>query len=358
MGDDPGSEAPVAAPVASSAAPVSSSAAPVASSTAPVAAPSPTYRPAPEYDIELVGCSFAEDNSGVNIGSVTCDFKGLGGDNHDVYSDLLGADCNSDPPVGVTYDGSGSFVDTEIDSFQESFTYKAIITISKSLATSASSVTFCQKTYVDDSTGQLQDWIGQKITLDISLDGNFETAGLTTEEFDGNTGPTDAGNLLFGVEIVRCDEQGETITGQPLAVGDNLFFCIKGDKSNVLITNIQDMRADKTGITTYSIVSLNTVGTEGSNNVNTFIYGKGTNEIVVATRIPIQFYQDNNSITIKGTANLAIGSRRKLGREMQAAAESSDFEMKVEVAASSASAIKAIATVSFGAIAVFVALVV
>jgi len=324
------------------------------------------YDAAPTYDIQLDttstngGCVFAKDETGsaTDIGDITCTFTALGGVGHKVSSEVLADnDCSSLAPVGVTQDANPNFEFTTLSDTEESSTYTVKISLAKSAAPAGStSIDFCLKTEVKDKDDFVYDWIGQTIQLTVNVNGAFSTSDLKTTAFVGNTlNAASAGKADFGVGVERCDEFGNVVTDSVLSLGDNLFFCVTGQQSVVLINSIQQLTASKDG----ENLSLVTYAGDGSGagdlNPNTFVYGTGTNNAVIATRLPSTFFSSTGEVILSGTANISTGGRRQLVRSMQEASESGDFSMEVKIAGSSdasgASAIKATATVFFGAVA-------
>merc|ERR1712176_563683 len=206
----------------------------------------------------------------------------------------------------------------------------------------SSSIDFCLKTEVMGTDGFVYDWIGQKIKLDVNVDGTFSTSGLSTTAFDGNTATAaDAGDATFGVSVERCDSNGNAVpTDTELSLGENFFLCVEGDQTSVLIDNIRDLTATKGGVADLNLVAINGDGSgEGNRNPNTFVYGNGTNKVVIATRLPSPFFTTGGSVTLSGTANVSLGRRRRLGRSLQEGSvmeeESADFSMQVSIAGSS-----------------------
>jgi len=195
---------------------------------------------------------------------------------------------------------------------------------------------------VEDSNGDVYDWIGQKITLNVDLDGSFSTeSDLTTTPFDGNTEQADdVGTVTFGVSAYRCDETGETSSDSSLELGENFFLCVEGEQDAVIINDITTLGATKTGVTDLALI------TGGNANSNTFVYGKESGKVIVATRLPATFFEDDGSVTLEGTADIEIetgGGGRKLAqvRIMQESPQSADFSMTVEVESSSAASLSA-----------------
>merc|ERR1711933_239063 len=116
-------------------------------------------------------------------------------------------------------------------------------------ADDSSSIAFCLRSEVTDTNGDVYDWIGQKIKLDVNLDGTFSTDSLSTITFDGND--------------VADDTE--------LSLGENFFLCVESDQSAVIINSIREMTATKDGVTDLNLVT--TIGDgsgEGDLNSNTF----------------------------------------------------------------------------------------
>ena len=310
----------------------------------------------PYFDIIMDSCVFAPDVSGSDIGDVTCTFTSFGGVSHSVSSAVYADDCESTLALtGISQDDPTEFTHSLVpgSTTQESGTYVATISIANSAAPADStSINFCLRTEVKDKAGDVYDWIGQKIKLDINLDGTFSTDSLSTITFDGNTEVAeDAGDASFGVGIKRCDANGNEVTDDTeLTLGENFFLCVEGDQTTVVINSIREMMAAKDGVTDMNLVT--TIGDgsgEGERNPNTFVYGYGSNKVVIATRLPSPFFEAGGAVTLSGTANISIGSsRRRLGRSLQVTSskkESAGFRMEVGVVstddASGASAIKA-----------------
>merc|ERR1711935_313838 len=201
----------------------------------------------------------------------------------------------------------------------------------------------------------------------IAINGDFSTDNsLSTEIFDGDASDENLEKSSFGVGINRCDQNGDEVSNDAtLAVGENFFLCVKGSQSQVVISNIGEMTATKTGDTpSLSIATQVEDGSgEGTSNSNTFVYGNGQNKVVIATRLPATFFASGGPVTFSGSANIVVGNkvspdaRRQLSRSMQVASasseESANFSMVIQVAgmddASSASAIKTTAAMFFAA---------
>merc|ERR1712025_448347 len=96
--------------------------------------------------------------------------------------------------------------------------------------------------------------------------------------------------------------------------------------------------AAKDGVTDMNLVAMDGDGSgEGNRNPNTFIYGNGSNKVVIATRLPAPFFEVGGAVTLSGTANISTGGRRRLGRSLQEAAaadESAGFSMEVAIVGS------------------------
>ena len=321
---------------------------------APVDTPAPTYASAPEFDITLDSCTFTPGTT--DVGDIVCNFDAKGGVGHDITSAIYAAsDCEGSAPTGIEQDPSPTFTLVSGDgTTQETSTYSATISLANSaVPTDATSIDFCLKVEVKDSNGDVYDWIGQKITLGVGLDGTFSTGSdLTTTTFDGNTEADDIGTVTFGVTAYRCDETGEASSDSILELGENFFLCVDGDQDAVIINDITTLEATKDDDTDVALI------TEGEPNPNTFVYGKETGKVVVATRLPATFFEDDGAFTLEGTAVIVTGGgTRKLAqvRIMQESPQSADFSMTVEVESSSAASLSAFGVAAaFGLVAALV----
>ena len=88
------------------------------------------------------------------------------------------------------------------------------------------------------------------------------------------------------------------------------------------------------------------------------MYGKESEKVVVATRLPATFFEDDEVVTLVGTADIVTGGgTRKLAqvRIMQESPQSADFSMTVEVESSSAASLSAFGVAAaFGLVAALV----
>ena len=88
------------------------------------------------------------------------------------------------------------------------------------------------------------------------------------------------------------------------------------------------------------------------------MYGKESEKVVVATRLPATFFEDDGDVTLEGTAVIVTGGgTRKLAqvRIMQESPQSADFSMTVEVESSSAASLSAFGVAAaFGLVAALV----
>ena len=317
--------------------------------------PSPTYASAPDFDIVLVSCTFTPGTT--DVGDIVCEFDGKGGVGHDITSAIYAAsDCEGSAPTGVVQDDNPTF-SSALESgsqTQEESTYSATISLANSaVPTDATSIDFCLKVEVEDSDGDVYDWIGQKITLGVDLDGSFSTgSALTTTPFDGNTDINDIGTVTFGVTAYRCDETGETSSDSILELGENFFLCVEGEQDAVIINDITTLDATKNGVTDLALID------GATPNSNTFVYGKESEKVVVATRLPATFFEDDEVVTLVGNAVIVTGGgTRKLAqvRIMQESPQSADFSMTVEVESSSAASLSAFGVAAaFGLVAALV----
>jgi len=312
----------------------------------------PGFDAAPEFDIVLDSCTFTPAIT--DVGLIVCQFDGKGGVGHNITSDLYDKECESGVSGGIEQDTTFSSVLESGSQTQEESTFNATISLANSaVPTNATSIDFCLKVEVEDSAGDVYDWIGQKITLNVDLDGSFSTeSSLTTTTFDGNTDVNDIGNVTFGVTAYRCDETGETSSDSILELGENFFLCVEGEQDAVIINDITTLEATKDDDTDVALI------TSGNPNSNTFVYGKQSEKVVVATRLPATFFEDDEVVTLVGSAVIVTGGgTRKLAqvRIMQESPQSADFSMTVEVESSSAASLSAFGVAAaFGLVAALV----
>jgi len=308
-----------------------------------------------------LGCAFTEGTD--NIGTITCTFDTKGAIDYTVDSALYSADCSTaESPMGVslvTTTSSTGFNRALVGGGQYESAYVVTLPIANSAAAEGSTtIVFCLKTEVKDKNGDVYDWSELKITKDIYVDGGFGTAigikavstdslstetlngGLSTETFNGGE-PTnrELEESSFKVGINRCDESGvEVSNGAALALGENFFLCVKGSQSIVVVSNIREMTAAKTGDTpSLSIVTEVGDGSgEGNLNSNTFVYGNGQNQVVIATRLPTTFFASSGVVTFSGSVNIVVGARCRISRSMQVdyaySDQSDNFSMDIQVA--------------------------
>merc|ERR1712146_263390 len=123
-----------------------------------------------------------------------------------------------------------------------------------------------------------------------------------------------------------------------MGLGENFFLCVEGAQDAVIINDITTLDATKNGVTDLALID------EATPNSNTFVYGKQSEKVVVATRLPATFFEDDEVVTLVGTADIVTGGGgRKLAqvRIMQESPQSADFSMTVEVESSSAASLSA-----------------
>ena len=301
----------------------------------------------------MVSCVFTPATT--DVGDITCSFSAFGGEDHTITSAVYASDCAGSAPTGVEQDGNPTPTLLNGDgTAQEESTYSVTISLANSaVSAGAQPINFCLKVEVKDSNRDVYDWIGQKITLGVDLDGEFSTGSdLTTTAFDGITAINDIGTVTFGVTAYRCDETGETSSDSILELGENFFLCVEGVQDAVIINDIDSLDATKTGVTDLALID------GATPNSNTFVYGKQSEKVVVATRLPATFFEDDEVVTLVGTAVIVTGGGiRKLAqvRIMQESPQSADFSMTVEVESSSAASLSAFGVAAaFGLVATLV----
>jgi len=315
------------------------------------------------FNAAMPACTFVKNlnptPSETKLGSIVCRSYPYGASGFNIRTAIYDSACdNPATPTGVSVRGGAfpqSLVTGSTSQYMREYVYNVDI---YDTAVPQGDLEICLLMEVYDTAGDVYDWIGQKITLALSVDGDFTTDSLSTALYDGTTNPLqNTGSLAFKVSILRCDANGGEITGggAPLNVGDNFFLCVRGSESQVVVNTIQGLAATKDSENIALIA-------DKVSNANTFVFGEGQNQVVIATRLPSPFFLSAGSVTFEGSANIVVNGRRRLSRSMQAleAEESADFSMDIGVTgmddASSASAIRATAAMLFAA--VFAALIV
>merc|ERR1712146_351091 len=86
-----------------------------------------------------------------------------------------------------------------------------------------------------------------------------------------------------------------------MGLGENFFLCVEGAQDAVIINDITTLDATKTGVTDLALID------GATPNSNTFVYGKESEKVVVATRLPATFFEDDEVVTLVGTADIVTG---------------------------------------------------
>lgn len=336
----------------------------------------PPYVAAPDFDIALNDespCVFTLNPDGSDIGSITCTFTADGGVGHSISSAVYDEDCENPAPAYVVQDTSPiTILDTTDNKFS---TYEVTVYIANSaIETDANAcgscygtgdvgeccdtcdsvrqayavadwgfdqnsiwqclddydlyadsgrkvIQFCLKAEVKDKSGDVYDWIGQKFALTVDFYKHFTTGSLTglttTKAFDGNVAKTvQAGYASYTVSVFRCDSNGDRASDTALSLGDNLYICVKGDQSGLLINDIVNLYAQVEGVnpnfpnpnTNPSPVVYQTLVEEMTAVAGTFVYGRNTNKLVVATRFTSNFFETEGIVSLNGEVNIAYGA--------------------------------------------------
>ena len=273
------------------------------SGTEPVIFDSASYdieviSPAPTYNITLSEsrCEFTADIT--SIGTVTCTFEANGDSNHVVDSVLFGPDCSADTNAGLTQ------VSTDFTPNGESSTYAVSVSIdNNALEVGGESVAFCIQASVkaggsDDVYAQL----GQRVRLDLATDGFF-SFGTTPAVADSISAEADALDTTLTVGAYQCDESG-TETSDPLSLDDTLYICIDGKQDTVIIDAIENLQAEKSGVSPLSIID------DGSAIINpaiTAVDNLDSNKAIVTTKLPLTFFKSTEPVTVSGNAEIKAG---------------------------------------------------
>jgi len=319
------------------------------------------------YDVLLSssGCNFVADTTDVLIGTITCSFVTEGALGYTAISSLYTADCSSPLSSGdVSIDTTATgFVAVRGSGVQYSSPYTVSFPIANRAALADYQIAFCVKTSVMDDNLMVYDFTGQKIRLNINLNEDFTSASdLTTELFNGIAVAEQEQSVSYTVGIKRCDADGNAVGDDTvLAVGETFFLCVEGSEDRVVVNNISYLTAEgqANGASLPIIAVDGSGGLEGTLISNTFVYGYGENQVIIATRLPVAFFVSAQTVVFSGVANIYVDSvdpgrvlNSQLSRGMQVASEeSASFSMDIQVVgmddASSASAIKTTAAMFF-----------
>lgn len=313
-----------------------------APSRSPSVSMSPSVQPTlASYEISFSNeCAFVADNV-TKIGTINCGFTASGPQDFGVGGAIYGSDgstCSGTAPDGValvTATPRSPVGSIYTESINIGFNAFEGLTADSE----AQNITFCLEAEVTDNADVVYKEVKKVITLSITYDDTFTSAGLTAVVYDPNQG-TDSvdSNLAYTVDARRCDQFGETVSGN-LEIGDNFFLCVQGDPTSVLVTEIETLTASKG-----DSLSLQLIGGESS-GANAQQYGKGSNILIIGIRLPASFYTGAGDVTFTGEAAITVGSnRRQLVRIMQ---EDQTLDFSVEVGVESVSS--AVSVSMFGA---------
>ena len=255
--------------------------------------PSQGISPAPTYDIDLSECDFIADITNVDIGTVTCTFDADGDSNHVVESVIKGPDCSADNT------NNGLALSTDSTPNGKSSTYAASVSIDNSaLQEGEDFVAFCIQASVkaggsDDVYAQL----GQKVRLDLAFDGSF-SFNTTAAVADTISAEADELDTELTVEAYQCDDSG-TETSDDLSLDDTLYICIDGVQDTVIVVDIDNLQAEKSGVSE-SPLSIIEDGPTITNPAITAINNRNSNKVIVTTKLPIGFFKSTEAVTVSG----------------------------------------------------------
>lgn len=269
-----------------------------------------TLPPAPTYGIDLSeSCVFTPVDTDIGpIGSIVCTFDTEGDIAHEVVSELRGPDCSSENPnLGLIIAER-----TKDPSFgSEVSTYAVSVSIGGSaLQEDDTSVAFCiQASVKAGGTDDVYAQLDQEVQLNFETDGSFTfkpfelTVPVVVTDTSGTVNIIDTS---LTVDVYQCDASGSS-TSSSLSVAETLYICIEGDQDAVVINAIVNLQAAKLGVSTLSIIEEASIINSAITTI--YVYDK----VIVATKLPLGFFEDSNSIIISGDADISAGgSIRKL----------------------------------------------
>ena len=251
---------------------------------------------------------------------------------------ILSYDCEADynatifGNTSVTENSTSSTCDPDVSEFNA---------VAKVDYTSGHSgdVNFCIRTELTESN-EIMYYQSQRINMTFSYDGGFSVTSFNTTEYEGMRKEATVGTKSFGVLAKICDSGGNALTGpSALAIGDNLFVCIKTKDEGTKITAITEFTAEKdTGTVAEQKLEI-----DGSMS-NVVVTGLGSEKLMVVINFPARFFTNNNIIILKGDVEVEGTKNRRLlhSRALQEAtpdvsSEDATFGLVIEVVADTSS---------------------
>jgi len=169
-------------------------------------------------------------------------------------------------------------------------------------------VNFCIKTELIEG-GEIMYYRSERVKMTFEYDGEFLVTSFNTSEYEGISKDATVATKSFGVEAEICNESGNISTGSSaLAIGDNLFVCIKTKDEGTRITAITNITAEKATDTSTGTEKL--VIDDSKSNV--VVTGLGSEKLMVVINFPARFFTNRNVIVLKGNVEVKGTKSRRL----------------------------------------------
>jgi len=245
--------------------------------------------------------------SATEIGIVTCAFSGTVCQGNATQSvRILNYDCEAEynstsfGNTNVTGTTTLSTCDPDVSEFD------AIANVDYTSGHEGE-VNFCIKTDLTESS-EIMYYRSQRVNITFTYNGKFSVTSFNTTEYGGISKDTTIATKSFGVTAVICDNEGNTLTSSPgLAIGDNLFVCIKTKDEGTNIAAITDFTAEKDMYTN----TPQTLAIAESNS-NVVVTGLGSEKLMVVINFPARFFSNDNVIVLEGNVNVKSTNSRRL----------------------------------------------
>jgi len=326
--------------------------------------------------IDSVECSVKvdEEASSTNFATITCSVQGTGDGNSYMTASLKSVDdCQTSiaSEIAVTFRPDMSWEQSGPSSYEYILTTEFEITLPNTSVEFASrlpqsesdNLDWCLKVELLDYYDRVMYWKGTIVELQINSNNGVSTTGMTTTPFNGMEDiQTDKSVINFSAMAYRCNGNGNAMNqAPPLVLGENFFICLEamGD-GNLQITDLIDSEFTKGDFFLQP------------KDLETYYLGWRTNKVVMATRLPLQYFENDAPVKFHGYLEVEINAdnpsgNRRLVRIMQEDTtdeKTADFSMDIAIvagipgSASGASVIKSTVAMAvfFGAGAVFAAL--
>lgn len=139
---------------------------------------------------------------------------------------ILSYDCEADYNATIFGNTSVTEISTSSTCDPDVSEFNAVAEVDYTSGYSGD-VDFCIRTDLTESN-EIMYYRSQHINMTISYDGAFSVTSFNTTEYEGVSKGATVATKSFGVLAEICDRGGNALTGpSALAIGDNLFVCIK-----------------------------------------------------------------------------------------------------------------------------------